>query len=77
MVGFDGGFGPSNFRHLKRIYQLEEESEESKLKYQKDLKNKNPEAYEEFLEFKEAMENNIRNFKQALLYGEEPIINID
>ena len=76
MSDFDGGFGPSNFRHLKKIYQLELISEEKVLDYHKSLEKRNPEAYQDFLEYKKDMEHDIVNIKEALLYGEDPIPNI-
>ena len=73
---FDGGFGPSNFRHLKKIYQLEEISEDDKINYQQNLKKMDPKSYEEFLNFKERMESTISNFKEVLLHGDDPIMTI-
>lgn len=74
---FDGGFGPSNYMHLKNIYQIELQSPEERDKYQQKLKDKNPVAYEQFLEFKDNIESRIINIKQVILDGADPIINED
>lgn len=70
---FDGGFGPANFMYLKKIYQLEEISEDDKINYQKNLEKEDPKAYEQFLEFKERMESTISNIKSVMLYDEDPV----
>ena len=74
---FDGGFGPSNYMHLKNIYQIELQSIEERDKYKQKLKDKNPIAYEQFLEFKNRMESTISNIKQVILNGEDPLITIE
>ena len=74
---FCGGIKASNYRHVQRIYELEDISEYEKNRYLKDLKKNNPEIYSEVIELKNRLEKDIVNVKEALLFGQEPILNIN
>lgn len=73
---FCGGIKASNYRHVQRIYELEDISEDEKNRYLKDLKKNKPEIYSEVIELKNRLEKDIVNVKEALLFGQEPILNI-
>lgn len=73
---FCGGIKASNYRHVQRIYELNDISEdEKKNRYSNDLKKNNPEIYSEVIELKNRLEKDIVNVKEALLYSQEPILN--
>lgn len=74
---FCRGIKASNYRHVQRIYELEDISEYEKNRYLKDLKKNNPEIYSEVIELKNRLEKDIVNVKEALLFGQEPILNIN
>lgn len=74
---FCGGIKASNYRHVRRIYELEDISEDEKNKYLNDLKKNKPEIYSEVIELKNRLEKDITNVKEVLLFGQEPILNID
>ena len=74
---FCGGIKASNYRHVRRIYELEDISEDEKNRYLKDLKKNKPEIYSEVIELKNRLEKDIVNVKEALLFGQEPILNIN
>lgn len=46
-----------------------------KNRYSNDLKKNNPEIYSEVIELKNKLEKDIVNVKEALLFGQEPILN--
>ena len=72
---FCGGIKTSNYRHVQRIYELNDISEDEKNRYSNDLKKNNPEIYSEVIELKNRLEKDIVNVKEALLYIQEPILN--
>lgn len=72
---FCGGIKASNYRHVQRIYELNDISEDKKNRYSNDLKKNNPEIYSEVIELKNRLEKDIVNVKEALLYSQEPILN--
>ena len=74
---FCGGIKASNFRHVQRIYELEDISEDEKNRYLNDLKKNKLEIYSEVIELKNRLEKDIVNVKEALLFGQEPILNIN
>ena len=74
---FCGGIKASPYRHVQRIYELEDISEDEKNRYLDDLKKNKPEIYSEVIELKNRLEKDIVNVKEALLFGQEPILNID
>ncbi len=49
---FCGGIKSSNYRHVQRIYKLNDISEDEKNRYSNDLKKNNPEIYSEVIELK-------------------------
>lgn len=46
-----------------------------KNRYSNDLKKNNLEIYSEVIELKNGLEKDIVNVKEALLFGQEPILN--
>lgn len=72
---FCGGIKASNYRHVQRIYELNDISEDEKNRYSNYLKKNNPEIYSEVNELKNKLEKDIVNVKEALLYSQEPILN--
>lgn len=73
---FCGGIKASNYRHIQRIYELNDISEdEKKIDTPMILKKNNPEIYSEVIELKNRLEKDIVNVKEALLFGQEPILN--
>lgn len=74
---FDIGIKSSNFKHLKKLYQLEDISEDDKISYQQKLKHDDPDVYNQVLNLKKRLESNIINVKRVLLYDEDPIMNVD
>lgn len=72
---FCGGIKASNYRHVQRIYELNDISEDEKNRYLNDLKMNNHKIYSEVIELKNILEKDIVNVKEALLYSQEPILN--
>lgn len=72
---FCGGIKASNYRHVQRIYELEDISEDEKNRYLNDLKMNNHKIYSEVIELKNRLKKDIVNVKEALLFGQEPILN--
>mgnify|MGYP003181135988 CR=1 FL=1 len=73
---FCGGIKASNYRHVQRIYELNDISEdEKKIDTPMILKKNNLEIYSEVIELKNRLEKDIVNVKEALLFGQEPILN--
>lgn len=72
---FCGGIKASNYRHVQRIYELNDISEDEKNRYLNDLKMNNHKIYSEVIELKNRLEKDIVNVKEALLYSQEPILN--
>ena len=72
---FCGGIKASNYRHVQRIYELNDISEDEKNGYSNYLKKNNPEIYSEVNELKNKLEKDIVNVKEALLCSQEPILN--
>lgn len=69
------GIKASNYRHVQRIYELNDISEDEKNRYSNDLKKNNHKIYSEVIELKNRLEKDIVNVKEALLFGQEPILN--
>lgn len=72
---FCGGIKASNYRHVQRIYELNDISEDEKNRYLNDLKMNNHKIYSEVIELKNRLEKDIVNVKEDLLYSQEPILN--
>lgn len=72
---FCRGIKASNYRHVQRIYELNDISEDEKNRYLNDLKMNNHKIYSEVIELKNRLEKDIVNVKEALLYSQEPILN--
>ncbi|WP_295588795.1 hypothetical protein [uncultured Methanobrevibacter sp.] len=62
------------FKCIKTMYSLEDNPKEL-LNFQRKLKEENLERYIEILNLKKSLESEIVNIKQAMLYGDDPIIN--
>ena len=60
---FCGGIKASNYRHVRRIYELEDISEDEKNKYVNDLKKNKPETFSEVIELKNILEKDILMLK--------------
>lgn len=60
---FCGGIKASNYRHVQRIYELNDISEDEKNRYSNYLKKNNPEIYSEVIELKNRLEKDIVNVK--------------
>ena len=75
--GFCGGIKAYNYWHVKRIYELENISEDEKNRYLNDLKKNEYEIYSEVIELKNRLEKDIVNVKEVLLFGQEPVLNIN
>ena len=52
---FDIGIKASNFKHLKKLYQLEDISEDDKISYQQKLKHDDPDVYNQVLNLKKRL----------------------
>ena len=75
--GFCGGIKAYNYVYVKRIYELENISEDEKNRYLNDLKKNEYEIYSEVIELKNRLEKDIVNVKEVLLFGQEPVLNIN
>ena len=64
---FDIGIKASNFKHLKKLYQLEDISEDDKISYQQKLKHDDPDVYNQVLNLKKRLESNIINVKRVII----------